>query len=264
MAPAAMRHFTRRVQLRKRKAIVKSLHLIAAMLAAGASVSAGAAVTVRDVVIENASFEEGALGDGQYFRTSIPGWSASGSGVGYFNPPQGAGFDATDGDTVINIDTYRNGDTADSTYSQRLGEIIAADTIYSLSVDAIRRDDVNIGPWFAEIFAADPGQQLTGTTLARGTVQDGDVAPGAFKTLTFSYTATAADAGKALGIRFRSVYDAQETPIRQVLLDNVRMTAASDLTAAVPEPATWAMMLVGFGMVGVSARRRRKVAMLTA
>ena len=27
--------------------------------------------------------------------------------------------------------------------------------------------------------------------------------------------------------------------------------------AAVPEPATWAMMIIGFGAVGVAARRRR-------
>ena len=30
----------------------------------------------------------------------------------------------------------------------------------------------------------------------------------------------------------------------------------SNLTATVPEPATWGMMLVGFGFVGVAARRR--------
>jgi len=36
------------------------------------------------------------------------------------------------------------------------------------------------------------------------------------------------------------------------LLDNV------SLTAAVPEPATWAMMLIGFGMIGASARYRRR------
>jgi hypothetical protein len=29
---------------------------------------------------------------------------------------------------------------------------------------------------------------------------------------------------------------------------------------AVPEPATWAMLLAGFGLVGVSARRRRRLA----
>ncbi len=30
------------------------------------------------------------------------------------------------------------------------------------------------------------------------------------------------------------------------------------VTSAVPEPATWAMMLVGFGMVGATARYRRR------
>lgn len=39
-------------------------------------------------------------------------------------------------------------------------------------------------------------------------------------------------------------------------LDNVSLTAES----AVPEPATWAMMIAGFGLVG-SAMRRRKIAM---
>lgn len=32
-----------------------------------------------------------------------------------------------------------------------------------------------------------------------------------------------------------------------------------DLTSAVPEPATWAMMLIGFGMVAGAARGRRRV-----
>lgn len=37
-------------------------------------------------------------------------------------------------------------------------------------------------------------------------------------------------------------------------IDNVRLNAVA---AAVPEPATWAMMLVGFGAIGFSMRRRR-------
>lgn len=32
---------------------------------------------------------------------------------------------------------------------------------------------------------------------------------------------------------------------------------AGSFTAAVPEPGTWAMLIVGFGMVGVAARRRK-------
>ncbi|MBN8808643.1 MAG: PEPxxWA-CTERM sorting domain-containing protein [Sphingomonas sp.] len=42
------------------------------------------------------------------------------------------------------------------------------------------------------------------------------------------------------------------------LLDNV------SLTAAVPEPASWALMIVGFGAMGYSLRRRRETALQTA
>ena len=38
----------------------------------------------------------------------------------------------------------------------------------------------------------------------------------------------------------------------------------STLTAAVPEPGTWAMMLLGFGAIGFSMRRKRPVALLQA
>ena len=38
--------------------------------------------------------------------------------------------------------------------------------------------------------------------------------------------------------------------------NNVSFARAN--TAAVPEPATWAMMLMGFGAIGVSARRRKR------
>lgn len=36
--------------------------------------------------------------------------------------------------------------------------------------------------------------------------------------------------------------------------DNIRV-----LTAAVPEPSTWAMLIAGFGLVGLASRRRRSV-----
>jgi hypothetical protein len=39
--------------------------------------------------------------------------------------------------------------------------------------------------------------------------------------------------------------------------------SAINVTAAVPEPSTWAMMLVGFGMVGAVARRRKSAAKVT-
>jgi hypothetical protein len=42
------------------------------------------------------------------------------------------------------------------------------------------------------------------------------------------------------------------------------VNASSSLVAPVPEPATWAMMLLGFASIGFAMRRRRKLALTTA
>ena len=49
--------------------------------------------------------------------------------------------------------------------------------------------------------------------------------------------------------------------ITQLVYDNsgASLTVAGTTTPAVPEPATWAMMIGGFGAIGVAARRGRKV-----
>lgn len=41
------------------------------------------------------------------------------------------------------------------------------------------------------------------------------------------------------------------------ILDNVRLDIIRANVAAVPEPATWAMMIMGFGLIGASMRRRK-------
>jgi hypothetical protein len=49
--------------------------------------------------------------------------------------------------------------------------------------------------------------------------------------------------------------------IRSVTFNNIPAVDAfevANFTAVVPEPATWAMMLVGFGMVGAATRYRRR------
>ena len=42
---------------------------------------------------------------------------------------------------------------------------------------------------------------------------------------------------------------------------NFRVSGTRDLVAAVPEPATWGMMIFGMGAVGFAMRRRKKVTM---
>ena len=52
-------------------------------------------------------------------------------------------------------------------------------------------------------------------------------------------------------VRYTAVDPLQINLLKQVRIDTAR------LTAAVPEPGTWALMLLGFGGIGVSMRRRR-------
>jgi hypothetical protein len=71
-----------------------------------------------------------------------------------------------------------------------------------------------------------------------------------------SYTATVADAGAPIEILLSSFTNG----FGFAYFGNVRLTDSLDLSSpvATPEPATWAMMLFGFGgMAGVAAVRRR-------
>lgn len=46
--------------------------------------------------------------------------------------------------------------------------------------------------------------------------------------------------------------------------DRLGTVAVSARTGAVPEPASWAMMLIGFGGIGIALRRRRQIARTAA
>lgn len=68
--------------------------------------------------------------------------------------------------------------------------------------------------------------------------------------ITYSYSFIA-NASGAFQLGFGTLSADNIGPV----LDNVLVTQA-----AVPEPATWAMLIVGFGLVGAASRRRRPLA----
>jgi len=72
---------------------------------------------------------------------------------------------------------------------------------------------------------------------------------------TLDFTATASS--EVLSFLAEGTGGSGEPPF--ALLDGVSLTQVS-----VPEPATWAMMLVGFGVLGTAIRSRRKTALATA
>ena len=64
------------------------------------------------------------------------------------------------------------------------------------------------------------------------------------------------DFANADGLFFSAISVEQDG---DTLTRRVSAGSVSTITQAVPEPATWAMMLVGFGLVGTALRRRERV-----
>ena len=125
---------------------------------------------------------------------------------------------------------YTNG----GTIAQTVAATAVAGKTYTLMTDLGFRKDV-----------PDPGyiSLLVGTNTVLAT---GGSSPfsGNWATYTATYTASATDAGAAIRIVLGS-------PGVQGDFDNVRLSVAG-----VPEPASWALMIMGFGLTGVALRRR--------
>ena len=98
-------------------------------------------------------------------------------------------------------------------------------------------------------------QLLSGSTvLASGSLTEADIASGQFQNLSFTYQSTDALSGP-LTIRFQAL--GVSSDYRQVNFDNVKLDVVPVQVSAVPEPGTWAMMIVGTGLAGATLRRRR-------
>jgi hypothetical protein len=210
---------------------VRSL-VLGAVLAVGLAPCALAGV----ITVANPSFEilpAGGLPNGcgpscSYSIAAIPEWATTGeSGQFQPGPPATTAYFDTvpDGITVA----YTNGGTISQTVA---ATAVAGDT-YTLNTEVGVRHDVG-DPGLVELVVGGH------TVLATGSSPQ----PGGWADWTASYKATAADAGVPIEIILSSSGVQGDW-------DDVR------LTSSVPEPATWAMFLLGVGMIGGGLRTAR-------
>jgi len=167
-----------------------------------------------------------------YSYTAAPGWVLAGQG-GQFQPgsPANTAYFASvpDGTTVAWASS--------GTYYQTVAPLAQAGRTYKLQVDVGMRYDAVAAQWVGLNFAN------TNTTIyATGLAP----ASGGWSTFTSTFTVGAADAGSAITIVLNG-YGQQGN------WDNVRLSV-------VPEPASWALMITGFGMIGATMRRRKALA----
>ncbi len=208
--------------------------LVGAAFAAATTLGATAA---NAVTIINGSFETGVnpgsfttIGNGD--STSIFGWTVGGLGVDYI----GSYWQAADGDRSIDLSGNDKG-----SISQMLTGLTVGQT-YQVMFALAGNPDGGGATKVATV--SDDGSQSSVFFFAQG---GNDKTNMGWTTQTYTF--------KATGTTANLVFSATANNPYGPALDNVSISA-------VPEPATWAMMIIGFGGVGSMLRstRRKQVA----
>lgn len=171
---------------------------------------------------------------------STPGWTQLGDGVDLINNnyTQPTGFDVLV--SASNGINYLDMNQAGSLGGVFQTVIATPGLTYDLSLDT--------SAWALNSIGGVLGYELydptTSNILASGSFTN--ATGGVWTTRTLSAIATS----NSIGVRIQALFSAQAGPG----LDNVILTASQ--VNAVPEPATWGMMIVGFALVGSTLRRR--------
>lgn len=213
--------------------------LFATLVAFGVFASPASALAAN--LITNGSFEfgsdPGSFSSLQAGDAAITGWTVGGAGIDYI----GTYWQASDGVRSVDLSgsTIKNGSYAGS-ISQTIATV--SGQVYRVTFDLAGNPDgapltkvvltsaVNggIDQLYADTFTVVPG---VNTRANMGWLP-----------YSFLFTAT----GASTTINFQSAVNSAYG----AALDNVAISA-------VPEPATWAMLILGFGAVGYVTRRRR-------
>jgi choice-of-anchor C domain-containing protein len=212
----------------------------ALLIAATAVVAAAGSASA--VTLVNGSFELG-TDPGAGFTSeaagssAITGWTVGGFGVDYI----GGYWMASDGVRSIDLSG-----TSSGSLSQTFATTVGTD--YTVTFDLSGNPDGGTGTKLALTTISGSLPQLSTYTVTAANSRAN------MNWQTYSYTFTAFAAQSTL--TFASFEYSPYGPA----LDNVSVLETDGSGATVPEPATWALMIGGFGLVGATARRRRQAA----
>ena len=189
-----------------------------------AAIAMSAVASQAGNLIKNGDFETYAPSFTGYIKIAsgsplLSDWTVGGTSVDIIN----GGFGAITGNSIDMLGTPGPGSLSQS-FATVIGQT------YVLNFDLSRNSNEN--PYINVVFGGLPQTQFTGGTGAAPT--KGLLSYTALSTLTT--------------LSFYSVGGAASSG---AVLDNVSVTA-------VPEPETYAMLLVGLGLMGAVARRRNK------
>lgn len=210
-----------------------------AALFAVAIAAAGSASASTNLVV-NGSFEQNSISSSWAPVSAVNGWSSSASGNSAFEIQKGAtqggegGFisKAADGIQYLELNTDRL-----TSISQNVST--GSNGLYSLTFSYAGRPDANAA-YNSEmnVYWNNALLNTSGALVATNGVWT-----------TYTYNNLAATSALT-SLKFSSIGPVQQSTYGSYL-DNV------SITAAVPEPSTYGMMLLGLGLVGFMARRKK-------
>lgn len=186
-----------------------------------------ASIPAQATLLTDGSFESVSIANGSwttlYTSSATSGWISGSAGYEIRNNVAGT---AEDGHVFVELDTNRN-----SSISQIVKTTLGQ--TYNLSFWYAPRAGVSYNSNPIEVLWN--GKEV-------GTVS-GDGAKSAWSEVKYSLTGTGNDTLTFMAVGTSDSYGGS--------IDNVK------LTAAVPEPETYAMLLAGLGLMGTVARRRK-------
>jgi choice-of-anchor C domain-containing protein len=212
---------------------------VSAILALSPAVPASAASII------NGGFEAASTNPGGSFATlaggnsDITGWTVGGHSIDYI----GGYWQAAEGNRSIDLAGSGIGSIAQD-IATAIGQA------YRVTFSVARNPDGGSNPRTGLVEIVDG----TSSVISFNNASTSSAEMG-WETRTFDFVATSTSSV----LRFSA--DESSANYFGLALDNVTISdlGASPASPAVPEPDTWAMMLAGFGAVGLALRRRRNI-----
>jgi hypothetical protein len=225
------------------------------VLAVAAVAALAATPALAGNLLVNGSFENdltgwtvgGVSGDG--FPPSVIPYCC-GSAFGETVPPDNAagnpGFDAVGDHGAYFVADLAHPQTLTQTVS------IVSGTNYTFGFDVYLPQNGFNNEFDATLSATVGGDQFA--SFAASTMQP----------VTWTHFSSGGTAGSTGPVDFVFAFNSFGAPAKDFVVDRVYFATTADARGGVPEPASWAMMLVGFGGLGAVLRRRRAATALVA